>query len=118
MGGAAPIHLAMAIYAGAVYYQNVRELTVKDSAGNTSPDPGKPISIEEGTQDVLAICIAHFVSVILYTVRRNLKTMRCNGEYMRQIIINISIFIYMAAFLLVDYRWATDMNDFSKTIQD
>ena len=94
VGGAPPIHLSMAIYAIFIYKYPLKNFCQE------IPE------VKTNTRDVAFIIFAHCLSVVVFTLKKFMSTIRCNGEYVRQFLIYFSITMYMGAFLMVYYFWA------------
>ena len=66
MGGAPPIHLTMAIYAGIVYYKICQHITCKEEDTR--------LSVLIYLDDILFIFIAHMICAVLWIVKKALKS--------------------------------------------
>lgn len=84
MGGSLPIHLAMVLNGGFTYYTVTRKVNC--------PQLGS-------ISDVTWMIWAHFFSIILFLVSKNISRSEGNGIYIKSILKTIRMMLYMFAFI-------------------
>lgn len=99
MGGAPPIHLSMAVYAGIVYFMVVKSI----DCNMKNPEQAKD-DVRHYMDDIKYIFIAHVVCTALWFVKKMLKTSRFYGAYVKVFLSNSCILLYVASFIYVYYQ--------------
>ena len=113
MGGAPPIHLAMAMYSIYIHFYSVDKLVChkRDSQGRwTVPDDEMTALAREEFKDVKGMFIAHAGAVSLYFMSKLFH--RLNGGHFKVILLNASIFLYMMSILYLLYSYLLTRDGF------